>query len=264
MGKGKRGLMNKKEQWLQEELIAKYQKEISSKEGEKLKYNFICYEEGMLKEIKEGKYGLSSSTYFSNQLESMMMDSKDAFQMSQYIAISLLAIFTRTAIEKKVPIENAFAMRMACIQMLEKLSTVQDIQNLLECAKERFVYLIEFDKREKKTRTIVERCKKYVQLHIYEKISVEEIANTIHANKDYISYVFHKQEGIPLVTYIQQQKIQVSKTMLVSKRQDLESIRRELGFNSQSYFSTVFKKHTGMTPAQYRKEYGEKEKQYSI
>lgn len=256
--------MNKKEQWLQEELIAKYQKEISSKEGEKLKYNFICYEEGMLKEIKEGKYGLSSSTYFSNQLESMMMDSKDAFQMSQYIAISLLAIFTRTAIEKKVPIENAFAMRMACIQMLEKLSTVQDIQNLLECAKERFVYLIEFDKREKKTRTIVERCKKYVQLHIYEKISVEEIANTIHANKDYISYVFHKQEGIPLVTYIQQQKIQVSKTMLVSKRQDLESIRRELGFNSQSYFSTVFKKHTGMTPAQYRKEYGEKEKQYSI
>ena len=256
--------MSKKEQWLQEELMTKYQKEISSKEGERLKYNFICYEEGMLKEIKEGKYGLSSSTYFSNQLEGFMMDAKDAFLMSQYIAISLIAIFTRTAIEKKVPVENAFAMRMACIEMLEKLSTVQEIQELLECAKEKFLYLIEAHKMEKKTRTIVERCKKYVQLHIYEKISVEEIANTIHTNKDYLSYVFHKQEGIPLITYIQQQKIQVSKTMLVSKGKDLESIRRELGFNSQSYFSTVFKKHTGVTPAQYRKEYGKKEKQYSM
>jgi AraC-like DNA-binding protein len=52
-------------------------------------------------------------------------------------------------------------------------------------------------------------------------------------------------------------KIEKAKELLAKTNLSILDITVECGFNSQSYFSTVFSGFEGMTPNQYRKIYGE-------
>ncbi len=56
--------------------------------------------------------------------------------------------------------------------------------------------------------------------------------------------------------YILTEKINLAKNLLVYTQSDISDIASTIGFSSQSHIGTVFRKQTGMTPAQYRKQYG--------
>ena len=56
-----------------------------------------------------------------------------------------------------------------------------------------------------------------------------------------------------LVQYIQIEKISAAEKMLMYTDASIEKIALHFSFSSQSNFGTIFKKITGMSPANYRK-----------
>jgi AraC-like DNA-binding protein len=54
--------------------------------------------------------------------------------------------------------------------------------------------------------------------------------------------------------YITKIRIEKAKTLIESTSLTIAEISDMTGFTSQSYFSTAFKSHTGMTPSQYKQE----------
>ncbi|MEM5593918.1 helix-turn-helix transcriptional regulator [Niallia circulans] len=59
--------------------------------------------------------------------------------------------------------------------------------------------------------------------------------------------------GIPISEYIQQMKIEEAKKLMTFAEHSLSDIHALLNFTDQSYFTKVFKKYTGITPKQFRK-----------
>lgn len=57
-----------------------------------------------------------------------------------------------------------------------------------------------------------------------------------------------------ITDFLTQCRIEEAKRLLRTTDQSVSDIAVESGFESFSYFSTVFKKVVGMTPVQYRKE----------
>ena len=57
-----------------------------------------------------------------------------------------------------------------------------------------------------------------------------------------------------LSSYIQEQQIARAKDYLKNSDKSILEIATYLGFSSQGYFQNVFKKHTGMTPKQFREQ----------
>ena len=78
------------------------------------------------------------------------------------------------------------------------------------------------------------------------------IAKVIHMNPDYISYLFHKESGQALTTYILNERISLAKKLLGSSNITIQEITEQCGFSTTSYFHKQFKRVTGMTPQQYR------------
>ena len=91
----------------------------------------------------------------------------------------------------------------------------------------------------------------YIESNLTHISSVSEIADAIHISAPYLSAVFHKHIGVPLVSYLQERKIALAKRLLEEGR-SVTYACYESGFSDCSYFIRVFKRHVGVTPLQYR------------
>lgn len=99
---------------------------------------------------------------------------------------------------------------------------------------------------------LVRKAASYVAGHLNEKITVQQIAEALKINASYLSHEFKQSTGISLSELITREKMEEAKRLLLWRRASILEISQQLGFSSQQYFQNVFKKQTGMTPAQYQ------------
>jgi len=90
---------------------------------------------------------------------------------------------------------------------------------------------------------------KYINGHITEKITLSNIAGHLYLSKEYTSYIFKKETGKQLMSYINEQKSLLAKSMIINDNIPLSDVWSYLGFDSYDYFSKTFKKYIGVTPS---------------
>lgn len=93
----------------------------------------------------------------------------------------------------------------------------------------------------------------YIKINYPKKLTVGMIAEHVGLSKEYLSSRFHKELNITLPDFINKQKITEAKRLLLFSDLTLSQIADFLSFSSQSYFQSVFKKMTGITPSEYRR-----------
>ena len=94
------------------------------------------------------------------------------------------------------------------------------------------------------------RTLNYILDNITEELSLEELAALANLSCSQYKQKFKKQLGISPRHFINQQKIEYSKLLLL-EGMSVTDIAMLLGFTTSSYFSTVFKKYTLYTPTEY-------------
>ena len=83
---------------------------------------------------------------------------------------------------------------------------------------------------------------------------MDDVAAAVYVTSSYLSRVFRTETGMKITDFLTRCRIEEAKRLLRTTDQSVSDIAVESGFESFSYFSTVFKKVVGMTPVQYRKE----------
>lgn len=112
-------------------------------------------------------------------------------------------------------------------------------------------YLEELDEKSSNASPVKKACT-YIQKHIHENITREDIAKEIYMNVDYLSRIFKKEMGISLKDYIVSEKMKLAVAMLSNTDFSVSMIAANLGFTNFSYFAQVFKKFYNMSPSEYR------------
>ena len=97
------------------------------------------------------------------------------------------------------------------------------------------------------------RVMTYMQHHMAENITVEELADLIYVSKSYLSRHFKQETGMSLIEYLRLVRINAAKRLLVSTDTTIEEISSIIGYNSSKYFSRAFKTCTGMAPSDFKK-----------
>ena len=182
--------------------------------------------------------------------------SENQIRQEKNIAICVITLASRAAIEGGVLPEMAFSMVDAYIMQVEKMSDIVEIRSFMRKAEQTFLERVQENKKPKVKNMLVEDTKKYIFQHLHSRIEIGNIGNEIGANTTYLSELFHKTEGITIQKYIQREKIKLAKNMLQYSEYKTEDIANYLGFCSQSYFGKVFREYENQTPNQFRKKYG--------
>ncbi len=84
-----------------------------------------------------------------------------------------------------------------------------------------------------------------------DKITVDMLSKECNVSSTYLKGLFKKYNGLGIHEYILKNKMALSKQML-SEGITVTEIAEKLGFSSQTYFSTVFKRETGLSPSEYK------------
>jgi len=102
----------------------------------------------------------------------------------------------------------------------------------------------------------LEVATKYIDKHINDPfIDLHVLAQGCGVSEDYFRHIFKEIYGRSVLQYIAEQKIKNIKNALLTNNENIKEISCKCGFNDENYFSRFFKKHTGLTPSEFRKKY---------
>lgn len=98
-----------------------------------------------------------------------------------------------------------------------------------------------------------ERVKNYIEEHFFEQLSADELANLAGVSRGYFFREFKKLFAISPMAHQQAMRVEAAKTLLRTTLLRCNEIAWRVGFSDVYFFHRIFKKHTGITPNQFRK-----------
>jgi AraC-like DNA-binding protein len=109
------------------------------------------------------------------------------------------------------------------------------------------------NKRQTKS-TLALKAVEYITENYDKDIAVTDIASALFISNIYLSQIFKNKMGISVIKYLINYRIEQAKKLLAETDDMIYVISEEVGFHEFRHFSKTFKKITGLTPAQYRKQ----------
>lgn len=98
----------------------------------------------------------------------------------------------------------------------------------------------------------LKRVVNLIESRLAEAISLDELAAEVCLSPYHFSRLFRRATGLSPHRYVVERRIQHAKAKLAEGKRPLVQIALEAGFGSQGNFNRTFRKHTGLTPGQFR------------
>lgn len=92
-------------------------------------------------------------------------------------------------------------------------------------------------------------------------VSRKKLAEELNYNKDYLNSIVKRHTGMSLKKYGQLFSLRMSTQLLKENELTISEIIQILGFSNRTYFYQIFMEKYGMTPKEYRKQYGDSKKE---
>ncbi len=106
---------------------------------------------------------------------------------------------------------------------------------------------------QKQSVALSNRFQELLFIHISDKHLVSDYAGMLHISPNHLNKVVRQVTGKSPIKWIDETLILQAKVLLYQTTRSINDVASELGLFDASYFSRLFKKHTGMQPLEFRK-----------
>lgn len=131
-------------------------------------------------------------------------------------------------------------------------ASVLSSENMLRYAGRLFTLTLETLRSLAESDDIIAKADAYIREHFRENINREDVAAVACISPNYLSKQFHSRKGMNLREYINKIRIDEAKRLLLTTNLSVSEVAGMAGYDNISYFSTVFRKHIGMSPIDWR------------
>lgn len=106
---------------------------------------------------------------------------------------------------------------------------------------------------ERKQLSLAEKVEQLINLNVDNKMSLDEISRELNYSKNSIISSFRERFGVTPYAYYENKRIENAKSYLSQTNLTIAQIAEKMSYADRNYFSDVFKKAVGISPAEYRK-----------
>ncbi len=96
------------------------------------------------------------------------------------------------------------------------------------------------------------RVLKYIDASISDRLSLTDLATIAGISRMYFAGQFRAATGVRPHDYVQRRRIEHAQQLLLTSGRPLSEIAQSVGFQTQSHFTTTFKRFVGSTPYRWR------------
>jgi len=96
------------------------------------------------------------------------------------------------------------------------------------------------------------KARRFIREHLGEKISLTDVAESVHISPNYLSEKFKRVTGVNFVEYIARARTEKARDLLQNSTRRISEIAFAVGFQSLSQFNRVFRKLSGKSPRAYQ------------
>ena len=170
--------------------------------------------------------------------------------------VRILDILVERTLDARTSGENPESPEYQSLyRQLDKLFEQKEIYLFMVKETSRFMENIKKEMNKKQHRLIAQ-AKEYMQQHYSDSsLSIHQIAESIGISGTYLSSIFTEFTGENLISYLNSYRVSIARDLLVNSQIIIKDIGFKTGFNTVQNFNRVFKRFTGMTPGDYRKQY---------
>ena len=178
----------------------------------------------VLEEVRKSEADLDTAIYFCSYLAVIALDRLD-------IQLELLRGNPIYEIAAKTTPEEVYHRTEQLLETMEKTLSAS---------------------QQNRIRRIADQCRKIIERDYGKKIGILEIAEQMEVSSNYLSTVFRRETQYSVNEYLNGVRLKHAKRLLRDTNLKVYEIAEQVGFSDTYYFSSVFKKHVGVTPSEYR------------
>ncbi|WP_455542341.1 PocR ligand-binding domain-containing protein [Intestinibacter sp.] len=103
--------------------------------------------------------------------------------------------------------------------------------------------------------SLLKEARAFISNNYDQNITIEDVAESVCLSSSYLSHLFREKLNCTVNNYITRVRIEKSIELMSMRELSVQEISEKVGFNSQSYFTKIFKKYIGVTPITYRNKF---------
>ena len=193
----------------------------------------------------------------TNQKHGKEADKKDQpspqeqFRNIKYRATELAILLNRLDIGPGLNSETALKANSQHIKTIQETQDIEELTDALHRIVDHIAAQI-FSFQGVRHASALKKAEYYIRENFSGKISLKEIAKASGFSAPYFSTIFKEEMGENFSSYLNRLRVEKASYMLTETDLSMSAISGACGFEDQSWFSKIFKLHTGMSPGKYR------------
>jgi two-component system response regulator YesN len=140
------------------------------------------------------------------------------------------------------------------IDIIQMIQSTKDIGRLRSMMTDLIGTVADYmqNKHNSKSQRVITRIKQYIDKHYMYNITIKLLADEVFLSPTYMCQIFKQETGETIIEFLTKVRIEKAKELLESPDLKIFVIAEMVGFENATYFTTVFKKITGVLPGKYR------------
>jgi len=164
--------------------------------------------------------------------------------------LELMVVLSRAAVEAGASLEMLLGLNYQYLRELANINSQEELCLWIVKVLEVFMNSV-YQTRNLRNIQIIEKALRYIREHYNEPLTLKDVAREVNLSPFYFARLLKREMGITFLCYLTRVRMEEAKRLLPDPSNNILEVALEVGYNDQSYFTKVFKKHEGITPALY-------------
>ncbi len=211
-------------------------------------------EEELLHQIEMGNKPVSQRI-LNEIMGHIFFSSSGSIEQMRARVLELVVLLSRAAIRGGADAQQIFGLNFTYLNKIQSFQNIDEIAYWLSGIMTRFTDQV-FNLTHVKHADVIFHAINYVKRNYMNKITLEKAATHVYLSPAYFSRLFKNEMDQNFNSYVNAVRVEAAKKLLVNEAIAMVDIANLVGFETQSYFSKVFKRVTGVTPGKFRESRG--------
>lgn len=134
---------------------------------------------------------------------------------------------------------------------IKSITSIKDLLHWADKMIDGFFFILKKQQVDS-NKAVVDRVKRYLHDNYKKELTLIQAASEVHLSPAYLSRIFKQQTGTSFTEYLTKHRLQEAKKLLLNTDMTIDEVACKVGYNNNSYFTSVFKKYENLTPSEFR------------